>query len=133
MTTIDRLLFPFALFIIYYGIALWCLHQPSSLLPASFIPLVVEISSHQLSTSTVCAVGISSHLNDKLEEATSQSDCQITQALLETQSLKNLKAIASEFSIEVVDKRSKRNYINAIIARPIGVGAWRSQLDLIHT
>jgi hypothetical protein len=44
-----------------------------------------------------------------------QAGFNISQKWLETQSHKNLKAIASEFSIEVVDKRSKLNYINAIL------------------
>jgi hypothetical protein len=39
MTTIDRVLFPFALFLIYYGIALWCLHQAASPLTASSIAI----------------------------------------------------------------------------------------------
>jgi hypothetical protein len=123
MTTIDRVLLPFSLFLIYYGIALWCLHQPSNSLAATSTALAAEIFSHLPSASTVSPVEISSHFNDDLKEVMPQIDCQIDRAWLETQSHKNLKAIASEFSIEVVDKRSKRNYILAILARPAGIGA----------
>jgi hypothetical protein len=104
MTTIDRVLLPFALFIIYYGIALWCLYQPSSSLATPSTALATEISSHLPSTSTVTPVEVSSHFNDDLEEVIPQIDCQIDRAWLETQSHKNLKAIAGEFSIEVYDR-----------------------------
>jgi hypothetical protein len=128
MTTIDRVLLPFSLFLIYYGIALWCLHQPSNSLAATSTALAAEIFSHLPSASTVSPAEISSHFNDNLEDVIPQIDCQITQAWLETRSHKNLKAIAGEFSIEVVDKRSKCNYINAILARPIGIGAIENNL-----
>lgn len=105
MTTIDRVLLPFALFIIYYAIALWYLHQSSTTMIESSALLTVEIPNY-------CPTNLES-------QVTIQTDFKISRDWLETQSHKKLKAIASEFSIEVSDKRYKSNYINSILTQSI--------------
>lgn len=108
MTAIDRILLPFALFIIYYSIASWCLDQSSTPLPEDF------------STSIQ-----SSATNSELE-ITTQPNLPISREWLETQSHRDLKAIAIELSLELItDKRFKNNYIEAILSsdRSIGI-AW---------
>ncbi len=92
MSTINEILFPIFLFIVYLWIALQFLAVESVAIDE---PVTIEI--------------------DSIEREYSQSG--LSREWLETQSLANLKAIGSELCITVTgDKRSKINWINAIVS-----------------
>jgi hypothetical protein len=116
MDAFNQILFPFALFLIYYGIALWFLHQP--------ILVTENIASPTIKKDDFCSINSEPEINPQA------ADCKISQEWLETQSLKNLKAIASEFSIEVADRRLKSSYITSILARNVKVMAPKLEIIL---
>jgi hypothetical protein len=103
MTIVNQVFFPFVLFVAYYYIAVWCVHEPLTLPPEIPAPLVVKV----LNPST----------NSKLHILT-PPDVKISREWLNTLTHRNLKAIASELSIEVIgDRRFKNNYIDVILDR----------------
>lgn len=95
MSTIDEILFPILLFVVYFIFALQVLPQHSTVLEERVTP-IAEIVRVQDSTNDLAATVIS-------------------RDWLITQPLANLKAIASELYITPIgDKRSKSTWIDAI-------------------
>ena len=95
MSTIDQVLLPILLFVVYFILAIQFLPQHSTVLeePVNSIEEIVSIKGYA----------------DDLKAAVINRDW------LKTQSLANLRAIASELCITPIgDKRSKLTWIDAI-------------------
>ncbi len=104
MSAIDQTLLPALLFIVYFFLTIQFLPQ-SSTATISDRPKIVEEQANRI----VEIIEVRASTND-LEAAV------ISRDWLETQSLANLKAIASELCIiPIGDKRSKLTWINAIV------------------
>jgi hypothetical protein len=93
MSVINEILFPVSLFIVYFVFA------AQFIMPAASIAIVEPVAVEASSDSGYALIPT------------------IEREWLETQSLANLKAIASELAISIIgDKRSKINWINEIAA-----------------
>ncbi len=103
MTTINEIILPVLLFIAYFFAAIQFLPQPSTLIVSDPLKIIEEQAN-----SIVEITHFKGFTND-LETAVMSRD------RLETQSLANLKAIASELCITPIgDKRLKSTWIDAI-------------------
>ena len=117
MTTINEILLPVLLFLIYFFIAIHFLPQPVTIVRQYANPLkAIEIESPATTLEeAVDCNQLSIAILKGRGTARANSHAVISRDRLETQSLANLKAIASELCITPTgDKRSKLTWINAI-------------------
>lgn len=104
MTTINEILLPVLLFIVYFSLALQFLQQQPPTATISDRPNAIEEQVNPVVEIIQARVPV----NDIVNAVMSRD-------WLETQSLANLKAIAAELCITPTgDKRSKFTWINAI-------------------
>jgi hypothetical protein len=104
MTAINEILLPVLLFVIYFSLAIQFLPQQPPTATISDRPNAIEEQVNPVVEIIQARVPV----NDIVNAVMSRD-------WLETQSLANLKAIASELCITPIgDKRSKLTWINAI-------------------
>lgn len=104
MTAINEILLPVLLFVIYFSLVLQFLQQQPPTATLSDRPKAIEEQVNPVVEIIQSRVSV----NDPVNAVVSRD-------WLETQSLANLKAIASELCITPTgDKRSKVTWINAI-------------------
>ncbi len=127
MSAINEILLPVLLFAIYFFIAIQFLPQPITVVKQQANPVIAiaargracAIETEAPATTLEEAVDCSQLSIAILQgrgSAKVNSDAVISRDWLETQSLANLKAIASELCIiPIGDKRSKPTWINAIV------------------
>jgi hypothetical protein len=117
MTTINEILLPILLFIVYFFSAIQFLPQPITVVKQQANPVVaieIEAPATTLEEAVNCSQ-LSIAILQGRGSAKVNSDAVISREWLETQSLANLKAIAAELCITPIgDKRSKPTWINAI-------------------
>jgi hypothetical protein len=117
MTTINEILLPVLLFAVYFFIAIQLFPQPATVVKQQANPVVaIEIKSPAttLEEAVDCSQ-LSIAILKGRGTASANSHAVISRDWLETQSLANLKAIASELCINPIgDKRSKLAWIDAI-------------------
>jgi hypothetical protein len=108
MSAIDEILFPHFLVIFYFLVATWLLDNSKAIESTIAItePKQLVISTDEIDSNVTID-------NPKKIVAI---DTTFSLEWLESQSLTNLKAIAGELCIVPRDRRSKRSWINAIIA-----------------
>ena len=108
MSAIDEILFPHFIVIFYFLVATWLLDNSKAIESTIAItePKQLVISTDEIDSNVTID-------NPKKIVAI---DTTFSLEWLESQSLTNLKAIASELCIVPRDRRSKRSWIDAIIA-----------------
>ena len=104
MTAINEILLPVLLFVIYFSLAIQFLQQQPPTATLSDRPKAIEEQVNPVVEIIQSRVSVNEPVN-----------AVVSRDWLETQSLANLKAIASELCITPTgDKRSKVTWINAI-------------------
>jgi hypothetical protein len=108
MSAIDEILFPHFLVIFYFLVATWLLDNSRAIESTISItePKQLVISTDRIDSNVT--------IDNPKKIVT--IDTTFSLEWLESQSLINLKAIASELCIVPRDRRSKRSWIDAIIA-----------------
>jgi hypothetical protein len=107
MSAIDEILFPHFLVIFYFLVATWLLDNSKAIESTIAItePKQLVISTDEIDSNVTI---------DKPKKIVAIDTFSLE--WLESQSLTNLKAIAGELCIVPRDRRSKRSWIDAIIA-----------------
>jgi hypothetical protein len=117
MTAINEILLPALLFVVYLFIAIQFLPQPATVVKQQANPVIaieIEAPATTLEEAVDCSQ-LSIAILPERGSVNVNLDALISRDCLETQSLANLKAIASELCITPIgDKRSRLTWIDAI-------------------